>query len=426
MDLIDGIIDGPAIATMDGSEIYMELINNGDSVIRSEPVQAGGYFSFAAVPSGTYSVQTAYKQSSIYATEVEPSLAPSWVNTGEQMGPSSSVDGSVDGILSNVEIPDSITTGMIFGINKRPESTTVNLSIADPTYGLFMVLGTNGTSKLSGTDLEDGVMGEGDSIAITSLPDNGHGMFFNGSKVKYGVDGVNPPSESNPFYISAYDASLLQVRFIGLVSASLTFEYAIIDAGGYVDESPATYTLTWTSPLPMQLLSFEAEESNHVVILSWATTMEKNVKEYVVERMNENGDIVEIGAVSAVGNSNDIVKYNFIDAEIPAQSSRLMYRLRSVDFDGAVDHSDWKSVKMEDQMVFEFYPNPAKSKVTVNLETSYGSSEVTIRDMSGKTVSLHDGVQDAIELDLQGLDSGIYFITVVGNGKTSTQKLIIE
>jgi len=78
------------------------------------------------------------------------------------------------------------------------------------------------------------------------------------------------------------------------------------------------------------------------------------------------------------------------------------------------------------------YPNPAAGLTTlffVNEQNTSASIDIT--DLSGRIVStrkaedLNTG-ENRIDLDLKGLDKGIYFVRISGAAGNSVRKLIVQ
>lgn len=76
---------------------------------------------------------------------------------------------------------------------------------------------------------------------------------------------------------------------------------------------------------------------------------------------------------------------------------------------------------------FEVYPNPSKGLVTLNFGSVKEDVKVQVVDVSGRAYysSMLQG-KDSYELDLTELNSGLYFITVLENNKTTQQKIVIN
>jgi len=74
-------------------------------------------------------------------------------------------------------------------------------------------------------------------------------------------------------------------------------------------------------------------------------------------------------------------------------------------------------------MNVDIYPNPATNSVMIKADGSYN---YTLTDLSGSTVMNGENVNGAIQLDVNQLSSGAYFVTLTNEFKTESHKLIIE
>lgn len=71
------------------------------------------------------------------------------------------------------------------------------------------------------------------------------------------------------------------------------------------------------------------------------------------------------------------------------------------------------------------FPNPAADFITIQSEQSFELAKISISDVSGRTIMKKEFRNSSkIEMDLSQLRSGIYYIEVMSNGKSSTKKLI--
>src|SRR5690606_8062705 len=90
--------------------------------------------------------------------------------------------------------------------------------------------------------------------------------------------------------------------------------------------------------LPLELLSFSGKLFGNHVSLDWKTANEVNVNFFAIERRSETAsDFEEIGRVNAENLAGNT--YSFTD-KANSNSSRLYYRLKTVDTDGFFKYSD--------------------------------------------------------------------------------------
>jgi len=75
---------------------------------------------------------------------------------------------------------------------------------------------------------------------------------------------------------------------------------------------------------------------------------------------------------------------------------------------------------------FYMYPNPANNYISVDIENTTNWEIITIADLSGKVIERYEITSQSQQLQLDGLRSGMYFVSLVSKNRTATQKLIIR
>ncbi len=89
--------------------------------------------------------------------------------------------------------------------------------------------------------------------------------------------------------------------------------------------------------LPIELLSFDAENLADRVRLHWATATEENSSHFVIERSADGAQFEPIGYVDAAGNSHQ--RADYVHDDIAPLSGVSYYRLLEFDLDGAAVQS---------------------------------------------------------------------------------------
>ena len=110
---------------------------------------------------------------------------------------------------------------------------------------------------------------------------------------------------------------------------------------------------------------------------------------------------------------------NIIDVDIEAQNGVV----HVIDKVILVDLTSTSVTNLE-EIRFDFYPNPATGYITVRTEES--GSTLRIIDISGKLMHTEKLVQPVQRVELQGMNSGMYFISIESGNKRVTQKLIVR
>jgi hypothetical protein len=73
------------------------------------------------------------------------------------------------------------------------------------------------------------------------------------------------------------------------------------------------------------------------------------------------------------------------------------------------------------------YPNPASGDFTVSMsKKGNATASITIYDISGQSVKSYNTASNQLLINRDGLQSGLYFITVVVGDHRSTRKLVVK
>lgn len=83
------------------------------------------------------------------------------------------------------------------------------------------------------------------------------------------------------------------------------------------------------------------------------------------------------------------------------------------------------SVEENENGILRVYPNPAKDLVTVDM-TSANEANWTLINMNGQTVKVGVLENGTGSIDVADLPSGMYMLQLVSNGKTTTERVIVE
>ncbi|MCS7084909.1 MAG: hypothetical protein RMM53_03725, partial [Bacteroidia bacterium] len=158
------------------------------------------------------------------------------------------------------------------------------------------------------------------------------------------------------------------------------YNASYIDRGcltGFSDFKPQTTT----TPLPAEGWTFEAQKIARGVQLFWQTTRESGVQRYEVERFDGLNDFATLATLHAAGFSDRANEYVFVD-EHPLRGENR-YRIRAVDFDGAVSFSEVRSAVWSENPTITVYPNPARDRIRVHGDAPI--LRLRILDPTGKT-----------------------------------------
>jgi hypothetical protein len=207
--------------------------------------------------------------------------------------------------------------------------------------------------------------------------------------------------------------------------------------------SSQPFTLDWTvssgatlgcTPLPISLVSFEANVSIDNVQLNWTTTSETNNDFFTIQKSKDAVNFENIIQVDGAGNSTSIIHYMDIDRN--PYNGLSYYRLAQTDFNGVVSYSNNVSVvynpKLESNI--DLFPNPIDENLPSYLQLNNFADQdvlVILRDILGKEVfSKVLNVKSNKELFAINqnvyITKGAYVISASGNNKIYSKLLIIK
>ncbi len=175
--------------------------------------------------------------------------------------------------------------------------------------------------------------------------------------------------------------------------------------------------------LPVRLSSFNVsklvESGKNAASIQWTTAGERESSHFEVEQSIDLKEWVKIDRVKSKG--GETLQRYFSTHQNPASAINY-YRLKMVDLDGTFTHSSILALDFsKDEPDLIVYPVPATGKLKVStVPDSYRILDQTGKIISESRIVPKDGI------DVGSLVSGIYFISVIQDGKTQTQKFIIQ
>jgi hypothetical protein len=191
------------------------------------------------------------------------------------------------------------------------------------------------------------------------------------------------------------------------------------------------------APLPVEIMSFDAEIDNTSVRLFWKTATELNNDYFTLERSENGTNFEEYAQIPGFGNSNTIKEYEFFD-DAPIMGTSY-YRLKQTDFDGKFEYLKLVAVNFnqdEDGIcTLQVYPNPCVGSCTINLKDcplSDSQVDVKLYDAFGKKISNRISPKNKdqdISFHLNSsnnLAPGVYIVRASTNGKNQSNKVIVK
>ncbi|MFM9943965.1 MAG: T9SS type A sorting domain-containing protein [Bacteroidia bacterium] len=171
-------------------------------------------------------------------------------------------------------------------------------------------------------------------------------------------------------------------------------------------------------PLPVSLLYFDAKKINNLGNLLWATASETNNDFFIIEKSKDDRIYYSIGKITGTGNSQQIIKYEFVDSNLCGGIN--YYRLKQIDYDGKVYSSAKTFIQNEfPQSEINIWPVPATNQITIEFKNTNRFNNFVITDFLGLIVQKGEITPSNqsvnLSINLINLKSGQYYLLLKNN-----------
>jgi hypothetical protein len=208
-------------------------------------------------------------------------------------------------------------------------------------------------------------------------------------------------------------------------SSTLTHKLVFNSTGSGVDPSNDGNTQPLAFVLPIELISFSANQAQGNVLLNWTTASERYSSHFEVEHSTDGSIYESIARLETAGESSVLQNYNFEHTE--PVSGLNYYRLAHYDLDGTLSYSDVKAVDFGKNTSIKVFPNPVKDILTISSLEDFNFESIEIYDMQGVLVETLNtlGDRNDIELSTNDWKLGIYQVVLLqSDGTISVQNII--
>jgi hypothetical protein len=273
---------------------------------------------------------------------------------------------------------------------------------------------TFGFSNISGTNCPAGIQGQVFNTSLTSTPC---------------VSCTNFTSMSTPCYNPATLVS-------GTLSATgLTVGqtyFLMIDGNG---GSQCNYNIDgWSvNVLPVDVLSFTGKNmSKSSNKLEWIVAQETDLDHYLVQRSFDGATFTDLDVLMATSNVKLQKTYSYYDKSF--EETINYYRLKIVDKDGSFKYSSMIAINTDPESKFlvnKIFPNPASKQLFASIDVPTDADvEYEIMDITGRPI--YEAKQrytigtNLINVNIENLKAGIFYIKFKCNNESKTEKIIIQ
>jgi hypothetical protein len=300
-------------------------------------------------------------------------------------------------------LPGSLSFSWTAATDPYPSDGSLRYLVLRNTVNTFSSSPLDGSSYSIGSMIGSAqVVGIINNSGITTFTDNsvmnGNKYYYRVYAFRYGVDNLN----GNNFD----------------------------DARGSAYNEDNYVFVNWpTSPLPVELLSFNATHQKEGVLIDWHTKSELNNDFFTLEKSTDGKTYVAITTVKGAGTSTLDQDYYFVDSN-PVNGINY-YRLSQTDFDGthSIYYHATALVKANIGFTLQAYPNPFTSNIYVIVNSDLQvDGTLQLLDAKGKKLKiLNCFIQrgyNLFELKTEDLAKGVYFLSLQTESMFLHDKLV--
>jgi hypothetical protein len=191
----------------------------------------------------------------------------------------------------------------------------------------------------------------------------------------------------------------------------------------FATSNTSTCLANSSTPLPLELLSFNAKAVGTQVNLDWATANERLVAGFDVERSADGHRFTPVGYVAAKNNTRQ--SYTFTDQN--PLSGTSYYRLKMMDSDRTFKYSAIEKVSFGKIREVTIFPNPVAENGTLNIRVSNEKEAIqgSLFDNTGRKVRSFTFTQEGV-FEVKGLPSGIYQYMLETGDWMTFGKIVVE
>ncbi|MBN8858468.1 MAG: T9SS type A sorting domain-containing protein [Sphingobacteriales bacterium] len=175
------------------------------------------------------------------------------------------------------------------------------------------------------------------------------------------------------------------------------------------------------NPLPLLPVTLNVIAENDKININWTVFNDKAYKYYTVEKEAAGAFISLTSANSIQGDDNQ--HYKTFDPYPTEGENR--YRLKLTGENGEILYSGIASIVFRWQRLIA-YPNPAREKIFIKIPKSSSISEIAIVHISGSVIKwLKTSYnQTTVNVDIQHLASGVYYIRIIQAGYSTVIPIV--
>lgn len=188
-------------------------------------------------------------------------------------------------------------------------------------------------------------------------------------------------------------------------------------------------TITTTTPLPIELISFNGEHSGNNNLLKWITATEINNDYFTLERSPDGIAFTGIAYTDGAGNSLQTNSYSYTDTH--PENGANYYRLKQTDFNGSFSYSSIIYLESKNDpeqfSVSNCFFDPGNNEINILFEQNNDSRlSIELLNITGQQLLLLNSQGATLQkIPVPDLPPGIYIIRIHGNNSVYCKKIKI-
>lgn len=199
------------------------------------------------------------------------------------------------------------------------------------------------------------------------------------------------------------------VRYVPRITFNSAGSYVITGRVGYIE-----MTITYDTSLPVNILSFTAENKNGENIISWTSSSEINNARYHLERSTDGKSWQPFRIVEVGEEKMSIAEYSVTDHQI--DSEIIYYKLSQEDRDGTITNIGMRSADADLGSLKLVKNINVNGVIELLTETDHNDKQLYYSIISSKgRIEMEGGVEirnGKCTLNFQGEETGLYYLTV--------------
>ena len=282
------------------------------------------------------------------------------------------------------------TGNIVFPVGVNSEYTPISIDNSSGTLDNFRVSVLDGTSVLDPYNPVGGTSSSYDVNRTWLISEEIAGgssaqITFQWNTSNEGVDFVTNTGLRSDVSVSHYNGVIWETVGNNLMASG--YDPYSVTVSGINDFSPFVVAGP-ASPLPIELISFNAFSNGKTVEVNWETSMEQNNEYFSVERSVDGIEFTAIAIINGAIHSDEPISYQYED--INPVNGISYYRLRQTDLDGTSTVSEIRSVNhhydgVSDNLNLKLYPNPVKGGIIkAELEGFIPNDQVAVQIINAK------------------------------------------